>query len=91
MNEGLARGHYSTRSLHLCLFVFCSVIPGRQRRFMVDQGSVRQQEELGAASQENKEAPAQVHARMLNVKTNDYGSYDPAPSMDKPHFKLIPN
>ena len=39
-----------------------------------------------------KEAVAPlVHTRILNVKINDYGSYDPSPSMDKPHFKLIPN
>jgi hypothetical protein len=25
------------------------------------------------------------------VKTNDYGSYDPTPTMAKPHFKDIPN
>jgi hypothetical protein len=38
------------------------------------------------------EALAEVHARMLKeVTTSDYGSYDPTPSMEKPHFKLIPN
>jgi hypothetical protein len=25
------------------------------------------------------------------VKTNDYGTYDPTPTMAKPHFKDIPN
>ncbi|KZV29358.1 hypothetical protein F511_24045 [Dorcoceras hygrometricum] len=29
--------------------------------------------------------------RMLKVKTNDYGKYDPAPALVKPPFKLIPN
>uniref|UniRef100_A0A8R7P5U9 Uncharacterized protein n=4 Tax=Triticum TaxID=4564 RepID=A0A8R7P5U9_TRIUA len=33
-----------------------------------------------------------VHSRMLkDVTTSDYGTYDPTPSMQKPHFKLIPN
>ncbi|OEL24724.1 hypothetical protein BAE44_0014257 [Dichanthelium oligosanthes] len=47
---------------------------------------------ISRSGAEQKEAVGPlVHARMLNVKTNDYGSYDPSPSMDKPHFKLIPN
>ncbi|XP_073029813.1 protein CASPARIAN STRIP INTEGRITY FACTOR 1-like [Primulina eburnea] len=29
--------------------------------------------------------------RILKVKTNDYGKYDPAPALVKPPFKLIPN
>ncbi|XP_012836754.1 PREDICTED: uncharacterized protein LOC105957376 [Erythranthe guttata] len=32
-----------------------------------------------------------IHERVLKVKTNDYGSYDPAPAFVKPPFKLIPN
>jgi hypothetical protein len=28
---------------------------------------------------------------LKDVTTSDYGSYDPTPSMEKPHFKLIPN
>nr|CAD1842880.1 unnamed protein product [Ananas comosus var. bracteatus] len=32
-----------------------------------------------------------VRARILKVQTNDYGSYDPSPSLEKPPFKLIPN
>ncbi|CAL9189874.1 unnamed protein product [Musa hybrid cultivar] len=26
-----------------------------------------------------------------NVKTNDYGSYDPSPALNKPPYKLINN
>ncbi|KAL5212786.1 hypothetical protein ABZP36_023633 [Zizania latifolia] len=77
-------------ALVFALLMSSSLAAGRQRSFMVDRGSIRQQEE-GPAAQQNEAPAAQVHARMLNVKTNDYGSYDPAPSMDKPHFKLIPN
>jgi hypothetical protein len=28
---------------------------------------------------------------LKEVTASDYGSYDPTPSMEKPHFKLIPN
>uniref|UniRef100_A0A0D9WMK5 Uncharacterized protein n=1 Tax=Leersia perrieri TaxID=77586 RepID=A0A0D9WMK5_9ORYZ len=64
-------------------------LAGRDRSFMTDQGSLRQHDE-GPETKQN-ESPRQVYGRMLNVKTNDYGTYDPAPSTDKPHFKLIPN
>ncbi|ONK70834.1 uncharacterized protein A4U43_C04F2010 [Asparagus officinalis] len=32
-----------------------------------------------------------AHPRILVVKTNDYGSYDPSPSFSRPGFKPIPN
>ncbi|CAN6446547.1 unnamed protein product [Victoria cruziana] len=32
-----------------------------------------------------------IRQRMLRVRTNDYGSYDPSPTFEKPPFKLIPN
>ena len=34
---------------------------------------------------------SEIHDRLLKVKTNDYGKYDPAPAFVKPPFKLIPN
>ncbi|ONK78585.1 uncharacterized protein A4U43_C02F20360 [Asparagus officinalis] len=40
---------------------------------------------------ENYENVFVVHPRILTVKTNDYGNYDPSPSLAKPPFKLIPN
>ncbi|KAH7658810.1 hypothetical protein IHE45_17G114100 [Dioscorea alata] len=30
-------------------------------------------------------------SRILVVKTNDYGNYEPTPALTKPPFKLIPN
>ncbi|XP_051146485.1 protein CASPARIAN STRIP INTEGRITY FACTOR 1 [Andrographis paniculata] len=33
----------------------------------------------------------EIHERLLKVKTDDYGKYDPSPSFVKPPFKLIPN
>lgn len=43
--------------------------------------------------QEDDEVLVVVHGgRILRqVKTNDYGAYDPTPTMAKPHFKDIPN
>ncbi|XP_062223388.1 protein CASPARIAN STRIP INTEGRITY FACTOR 1-like isoform X2 [Phragmites australis] len=69
--------------------LFSTTFAGRQCCFLTYQDALRQQREIAEAEQ--KEAVPRVHPRMLNVKTNDYGSYDPSPSMDKPHFKLIPN
>ncbi|KAG6523399.1 hypothetical protein ZIOFF_013256 [Zingiber officinale] len=34
---------------------------------------------------------AGAYARFLMVRTNDYGTYDPSPAMDKPPYKQIPN
>ncbi|KAF6986279.1 hypothetical protein CFC21_004060 [Triticum aestivum] len=65
-------------------------LAGRQRpSFIVDR-----EESLGQQGEAQDEAAmAQpVHSRMLkDVTTSDYGTYDPTPSMQKPHFKLIPN
>ncbi|KAI6701178.1 hypothetical protein NL676_015502 [Syzygium grande] len=41
-------------------------------------------------SRDEDEATA-VHERILKVKTDDYGKYDPAPALVRPPFKLIPN
>ena len=42
--------------------------------------------------QEDDEAAVVVHERILKqVRMDDYGRYDPTPTMSKPHFKDIPN
>nr|CAB3476777.1 unnamed protein product [Digitaria exilis] len=42
--------------------------------------------------QEDDEVAMVVHERILKqVKMDDYGRYDPSPTMAKPHFKDIPN
>ncbi|KAL6640286.1 hypothetical protein ACP70R_015425 [Stipagrostis hirtigluma subsp. patula] len=76
-------------ALFFFTLLFSTSFAGRQCNFLTDQDALRQQREGPEAEQD--EAVPLVHARMLNVKTNDYGSYDPSPSMEKPHFKLIPN
>ncbi|KAG0542285.1 hypothetical protein BDA96_02G090100 [Sorghum bicolor] len=80
------------RSGHLFAFItfallFSTSFAGRHYSFLTDQGALRQQ---GEAARKEALVPL-VQVRRLNVKTNDYSSYDPSPSMDKPHFKLIPN
>ncbi|RCV06358.1 hypothetical protein SEVIR_1G157900v4 [Setaria viridis] len=70
--------------------LFSTSFAGRQCNFLTDQDALRHQGEAAGAEQKEAVVPL-VHGRMLNVKTNDYGSYDPSPTTDKPHFKLIPN
>ncbi|KAJ1278898.1 hypothetical protein BS78_04G114200 [Paspalum vaginatum] len=71
--------------------LFSTSFAGRQYNFLTDQDALHQKGEAAGAKQNEAAVVPLVRARMLNVKTNDYGSYDPSPSMDKPHFKLIPN
>ncbi|TVU30214.1 hypothetical protein EJB05_21824 [Eragrostis curvula] len=71
------------------VMLFSTSFAGRQYSFSADQDALRLQRQ--AAEAEQKEVLPLGHARMLNVKTNDYGGYDPAPSMEKPHSKIIPN
>ncbi|XP_066398833.1 protein CASPARIAN STRIP INTEGRITY FACTOR 1-like isoform X2 [Miscanthus floridulus] len=83
------------RSGHLFAFItfallFSTSFAGRHYSFLMDQDAFREQGEAARTEQHEALVPL-VQARMLSVKTNDYSSYDPSPSMDKPHFKLIPN
>ncbi|XP_012067223.1 protein CASPARIAN STRIP INTEGRITY FACTOR 1 [Jatropha curcas] len=39
----------------------------------------------------NKDEASMFHERVLRANTKDYGNYDPAPSLVRPPFKLIPN
>ncbi|CAL4888233.1 unnamed protein product [Urochloa decumbens] len=88
----LSRSWRSASIFALVVFalLFSTSFAGRQFNFLADQDALRQQGVAAGPEQREAVVPL-VHARMLNVKTNDYGSYDPSPSMDKPHFKLIPN
>ncbi|KAF7022217.1 hypothetical protein CFC21_035029 [Triticum aestivum] len=79
-------------SYYLFVFVFAALLlssmAGAQRKLLMsedDAGSRMQQED--------DEVLVVVHGgRILRqVKTNDYGTYDPTPTMAKPHFKDIPN
>ena len=55
-----------------------------------DQTFFNAQQELPRELSDNEEAFA-VRSRVLVVKTNDYGRYNPTPTFSKPRFKLIPN
>ncbi|KAL0365549.1 UNVERIFIED_CONTAM: hypothetical protein Sangu_0652500, partial [Sesamum angustifolium] len=48
-------------------------------------------QEIGSWEPLRHDEVSEVHERLLKVKTNDYGRYDPAPALVKPPFKLIPN
>ncbi|WVZ77061.1 hypothetical protein U9M48_024963 [Paspalum notatum var. saurae] len=72
--------------------LFSTSFAGRPCNFLTDQHALHRKGEATAGAKQNEPAVVPLgHARMLNVKTNDYSSYDPSPTMDKPHFKLIPN
>ncbi|XP_078174802.1 uncharacterized protein LOC144568356 isoform X2 [Carex rostrata] len=45
----------------------------------------------GVPLEEDAGDQARKHGRVLRVAADDYGHYDPSPSMNKPHFKDIPN
>ncbi|XP_038990351.1 protein CASPARIAN STRIP INTEGRITY FACTOR 1-like [Phoenix dactylifera] len=65
---------------------------GGQRRFFnkhaVHMGSMMKESAKKVGHHEQAFA---AHSRVLKANTNDYGSYDPSPSLSKPPFKLIPN
>jgi len=91
MGTQLRPWKYATLFALVFALLLSTASAGRQRSFMVDQESLGQQGE-GRPEASLGEALAEVHARMLKeFTTSDYGSYDPTPSMEKPHSKLIPN
>ncbi|KAK3154017.1 hypothetical protein QOZ80_2BG0184770 [Eleusine coracana subsp. coracana] len=85
-----ARRSAALFTLIFFVVLFSTSLAGRQCSFLADQDALRQHREASTEA-EQKEALPVVHARMLNVRMNDYASYDPAPSMEKPHSKIIPN
>ncbi|XP_008791148.1 protein CASPARIAN STRIP INTEGRITY FACTOR 1-like [Phoenix dactylifera] len=67
-------------------------LAGRQKKLM-DESTAQVGDVAKDAPKEalDSEEAIVVHPRILTVKTNDYGRYDPAPALRKPPFKLIPN
>ncbi|KAF2949495.1 hypothetical protein DAI22_01g111300 [Oryza sativa Japonica Group] len=66
------------------------------RKMLINKHQVQSMETSDDESmhqgQEDDEMLAMVHERILRqVKTNDYGTNDPTPTMAKPHAKEIPN
>ncbi|XP_075487203.1 protein CASPARIAN STRIP INTEGRITY FACTOR 1-like isoform X2 [Primulina tabacum] len=71
--------------LLLSAALFSTSLAGRLRKSGESKKvSTTDDEEMKSWGQLRKE-------RILKVKTNDYGKYDPAPALVKPPFKLIPN
>ncbi|XVE67008.1 hypothetical protein DITRI_Ditri08aG0125700 [Diplodiscus trichospermus] len=62
-----------------------SMVAGRQSKFV----NMLAEEVNAAFDKEGGEATA-IHERVLRANTEDYGRYDPSPSV-KPPFKPIPN
>ncbi|CAA0807640.1 Unknown protein [Striga hermonthica] len=87
----------SFKKISLLILLICAAI---FHTSFAGSGSVASQEALSTTHHEEKQSSeairhddevSEIHERLLKVKTNDYGRYDPTPSMSKPPFKLIPN
>ncbi|CAD6232164.1 unnamed protein product [Miscanthus lutarioriparius] len=73
-----------------------SAMAGGHRKKLLNKDEASESMETSSESmqqlQEDDEMAVVVHERILKqVKMNDYGRYDPSPTMAKPHFKDIPN
>ncbi|KAL1554301.1 protein CASPARIAN STRIP INTEGRITY FACTOR 1 [Salvia divinorum] len=68
--------------------LFPTSFAGRVRKSVVSEAVYEDSESWEAVRHDEE---SEIHDRVLKVKTNDYGKYDPAPSFVKPPFKLIPN
>ncbi|XP_073277306.1 protein CASPARIAN STRIP INTEGRITY FACTOR 2-like [Primulina huaijiensis] len=75
------------KNIILVLFLISSTsIPG------LPSSSLESMEEKKSWEPHSHEKANDAHERLLlNVSTNDYGTYDPPPAFVKPPFKLIPN
>ncbi|KAK3163528.1 hypothetical protein QOZ80_1AG0004850 [Eleusine coracana subsp. coracana] len=86
------------KSNYLITIVFASLLlsamAGEHRKLLNkdEAGSMGTSVSMQQQLQEDDEAVVAVHKRVLrHVKMDDYGRYDPTPTMSKPHFKDIPN
>ncbi|XP_078174801.1 uncharacterized protein LOC144568356 isoform X1 [Carex rostrata] len=82
--------------LFIVLFLLSPSHAGGKGRFFNSnllQGKPEQIElaSHGVPLEEDAGDQARKHGRVLRVAADDYGHYDPSPSMNKPHFKDIPN
>ncbi|KAG0537166.1 hypothetical protein BDA96_03G124700 [Sorghum bicolor] len=72
-----------------------SAMAGGHRKRLLNKDDASESMETSESMQqlqEDDEMAVVVHERILRqVKMNDYGRYDPSPTMAKPHFKDIPN
>ncbi|XP_058088815.1 protein CASPARIAN STRIP INTEGRITY FACTOR 1-like [Magnolia sinica] len=81
----------------LFILISASIIPasfaGGHRRYMhknaIEAGPLS--EEAAQKDVDTEKEGRAINKRILKVHTKDYETYDPAPALDKPPFKLIPN
>ncbi|KAL5228434.1 hypothetical protein ABZP36_016699 [Zizania latifolia] len=76
------------------LLLLTSMVVAAGGRKMLNRHQVKQMETSDESMQQqgDDEMFEVIHERILRqVKTNDYGTYDPTPTMAKPHAKEIPN
>ncbi|KAL6627650.1 hypothetical protein ACP70R_031376 [Stipagrostis hirtigluma subsp. patula] len=81
---------------YLLVFVFASILLSSMAggRKLLNKDEAESMETSGSMQRllDDDEVAVVVRARILKqVKMNDYGTYDPTPTMAKPHFKDIPN
>ncbi|ERN09219.1 hypothetical protein AMTR_s00014p00255380 [Amborella trichopoda] len=76
----------------IALTLFSTSYAGRHEEFMgkMEVKPCDNLEEMVKKSFHNEKISV-AKPRMLGVNTNDYNTYDPAPALVKPPFKLIPN
>ncbi|CAL4950628.1 unnamed protein product [Urochloa decumbens] len=72
-----------------------SAMAGGHRKKLLnkdDAESMEMAESMEQLQEDDEAVAVAVHERILRqVKMDDYGSYNPTPTMSKPHSKDIPN
>ncbi|KAL3843433.1 hypothetical protein ACJIZ3_000836 [Penstemon smallii] len=71
--------------------IFATTFAGRLFKSVEPKDTSLTYKKLESWEQLRHAEASEIHERLLKVKTNDYGRYDPAPAFVKPPFKLIPN
>ncbi|KAG0449444.1 hypothetical protein HPP92_027307 [Vanilla planifolia] len=76
--------------LILASLVTVSVAAGAENRKLISKSQAFLLQELSLRSLKEDDVYLRPH-RILRIKTNDYGNYQPSPTLTKPPSKLIPN
>ncbi|KAL9231662.1 hypothetical protein vseg_006859 [Gypsophila vaccaria] len=77
----------------ICVLLVSTSSAGRGSKFISMR---RLNEELKGSNEEvstkhDEIDEVTIHERLLRATTQDYGRYDPSPSLHRPRHKLIPN
>ncbi|KAG8052365.1 hypothetical protein GUJ93_ZPchr0001g32741 [Zizania palustris] len=90
----IKRSSYLFAVVFVLLLLTSMVVAAAGGRKMLNRHQVKQMETSDESMQQqgDDEMLEVIHERILRqVKMNDYGTYDPTPTMAKPHAKEIPN